>query len=139
MILTGQISLDPTASDVSRLNTWFDQKCAESGIDRTLGADLKLCLNEIIANLISYGFKDTPHPTILVEMRLQRGCASATITDNGTYFDLREWPVPTNRNLMTDEPGGFGVALVKERATWIDYTRAGGLNRLLIACEGSRP
>ncbi len=56
-----QISLNPTASS-TRFNTWFDQKCVESGIESTLAADLKLCLNEVLANLITYGFKDTADP-----------------------------------------------------------------------------
>ena len=60
MSLADQISLKPTASDVTRLNTWLDEKFERSRIEKSLAADLKLCLNEAIANLISYGFKDTP-------------------------------------------------------------------------------
>lgn len=139
MILSDQICLDPTASEVSRLNSWFDQRCAESGIERTLGADLKLCINEVVANLISYGLKDTLNPSTMVEINLQPGCASATITDNGSFFDIREWQVPKDRDLMTGEPGGFGIALIKESATGISYTRIGEWNQLKIVCERANP
>lgn len=139
MMLADHISLEPTASDVSRFNAWFDRKCAESGLEKTLGADLKLCINEVLANLISYGFKDTLDPSTTVEISLQPGCASAVVTDNGQPFDIREWQISKNRNLMTDEPGGFGIALIRERATYVDCTRDGELNRLEIVCKGASP
>ena len=139
MILADQIRLAPTAAEVSRLNTWFDQKCAERGIDKTLAADLKLCINEVLANLISYGFKNTANPWMVVKIRLRRSYASAKIIDNGTYFDLRNWEVPKNRDLMAGEPGGFGIALIKERASRIGYARFCGLNRLKIVCKTASP
>jgi hypothetical protein len=40
---------------------------------------------------------------------------------------------------MTAEPGGFGVALIKERASRLDYSSAGGFNRLEIVCETPSP
>lgn len=137
MSLADQIRLTPTASEVSRLNEWFDQKCAESGIEKTLAADLKLCINEVLANLISYGLKNTAKPWVVVKIRLRPGRASAKIIDNGTYFDLRSWEQPKDRDLRTAEPGGFGIALIKERASRIRYARFLGRNRLKIVCEAA--
>jgi len=139
MSLADQIRLDPTASEVSRFNAWFDDKCAASGIDKTLAADLKLCINEVLANLISYGFKTTANPRIVVKIRLKRRRGSAKIIDNGAYFDLRSWQQPPGRDLATAEPGGFGIALIKERASRMRYRRFWGLNRLSIVCEGANP
>ncbi len=139
MIAEDRISLNPTASDVARFNTWFDQKCIESGIESSLAADLKLCLNEVLANLISYGFKDTADPKTIVEIKLEPGRAAATVADNGSYFDMRTWQVPKDRDLMTGEPGGFGIALITERATRLFSTRVGDLNHLVVVCEGSTP
>ena len=139
MILADQIRLAPTPAEVSRLNAWFDQKCAEGGIDKTLAADLKLCINEVLANLISYGLRDTANPWVVVKIRLQSGYASAKIIDNGRYFDLRQWEVPKDRDLMAGEPGGFGIALIKERAKKISYSRFWGRNRLKIVCKTASP
>jgi anti-sigma regulatory factor (Ser/Thr protein kinase) len=139
MRIAGRISLKPTASEVSRFNTWFDDKCAASGIGRTLAADLKLCVNEVLANAISYGFKPTLNPWIKVRIELDGTHASATIIDNGSYFDLRAWQTPKNRDLATAEPGGFGIPLIKERARRIDYWRFCGRNHLKITCKASDP
>jgi anti-sigma regulatory factor (Ser/Thr protein kinase) len=134
-----RISLDPSASDVSRFNTWFDEKCADSGVAKTLAADLKLCINEVLANSITYGFRGVANPWIKVRIWLDANRAGATIIDNGAYFDLRDWQVPKNRDLMTAEPGGFGIGLIKERASQINYWRFCGRNHLRITCGAAGP
>jgi anti-sigma regulatory factor (Ser/Thr protein kinase) len=134
-----RISLSPTASEVSRFNTWFDQKCADRGTGKTLAADLKLCINEVLANAIGYGFKNTANPWVTVRIKLDKRRVSATIIDNGTYFDLRVWQAPKDRDLTTGEPGGFGIALIKERASRIHYQRFCGRNHLKIECDGANP
>lgn len=139
MRLADRVSLKPTAAEVSRFNTWFDDRCAASGIGKTLAADLKLCINEVLANTISYGFKNTPNPWIKVRIALGMKRASSTIIDNGAYFDLRTWEVPKDRDLATAEPGGFGIALIKERASRIGYWRFCGRNHLKIVCEAAGP
>jgi len=137
MSLKKSIGLLPTASDVTRFNTWFDLECTASGVERRLAANLKLCVNEVLANLISYGFSDTPAPMAAVEIDLRPGRASAKVIDNGVYFDLRDWPpVSKDRDLLTGPPGGFGIALIKEHATAMSYKRIGDLNEFEIVCEG---
>ena len=111
MRLTDRISLTPTASEVARFNAWFDERCAESGLETALRADLKLCINEVLANLISYGFKSTRRPWIQIRLDLRTDRATARIIDNGAFFDLRTWQPPKDRDLATAAPGGFGIAL----------------------------
>ena len=96
---------------------------------------MKLCINEVLANYISYGFKSTTNPWIVVKIWLRPGLAVARILDNGTYFDLRQWERPAGRDLPTAEPGGYGIAIIRERASRISYARFCGVNRLKIVCE----
>lgn len=138
MTFCDRIALEPVASDVVRLNQWLDAAFVQAGLDPSIAADLKLCINEVFANLISYAFKDTANPEIAVEIELQREVATAVISDNGQYFDLRTWPAaekPTS--LMDAREGGFGLALIRDRATRIDYDRTDATNHLRITCAGS--
>ncbi len=131
---TSRMSLNLTASDVTRFNGWLDSRCAASGLDPKLAADIKLCLNEVLANLMSYGLKHTPQPLTVVDLTLHPGCARAAITDNGAFFDMRDWEMPAERDLLNGDPGGFGISLIKERASKVFYTRIGDLNHLIIVC-----
>jgi anti-sigma regulatory factor (Ser/Thr protein kinase) len=98
MKFAGQIHLQPTPSDVTRLNAWLDQIFFDSHFERSLAADFKLCLNEIVANLIGYGLKDNPKPFISIDVNLQPRCAKAIVRDNGSYFDIRRWQLPKDRD-----------------------------------------
>ena len=73
---------------------------------------------------------------MVVKIRLRPDRAVARIMDNGTYFDLRGWEPRADRNLPAAEAvGGYGIGLIKERASSIHYARFCGINRLKIVCE----
>lgn len=138
MTLCDRIALEPVASEVVRLNQWLDAAFVRGEVSPSIAADLKLCINEVFANLISYAFQDTPNPEIAVEIELRREVATAVISDNGRYFDLRTWPSPEKpTSLMDAREGGFGIGLIRDRATRIHYQRTGATNRLRITCAGS--
>ena len=139
MILRDGIALEPVASDVVRLNQWLDAAFVRGELDPSIAADLKLCINEVFANLLSYAFQDTANPEIAVEIELQPDLATAVVSDNGSYFDPRTWPSPEKpTSLATAREGGFGIGLIRDRATRIDYQRIGATNRLRITCAGEQ-
>jgi anti-sigma regulatory factor (Ser/Thr protein kinase) len=138
MILRDRITLEPVASDVVRLNEWLDAAFVRGEVGPSIAADLKLCINEVFANLLGYAFRDTADPEIAIEIELQRDQAVAVISDNGSYFDLRASPSPAKpTSLLTASEGGYGIALIRDRATRIDYERIGATNHLRITCAGS--
>ncbi|HRY05803.1 MAG TPA: ATP-binding protein [Hyphomicrobiaceae bacterium] len=125
----------PVASDVSRLNEWLDDVFKAAALNERLSADLKLCINEVIANLISYGFIDTLSPAVTIILDISQDSVRAVIEDNGCYFDMREWPSPERpKDLATARIGGFGIELVRERASELRYERDENKNRLTIVC-----
>ena len=140
MTLSNRIALKPMASEVARLNDWLDDVFARSGTNAHIAADLKLCINEVVANLISYAFDSTTDPAITIDIELEPALARAVVVDNGGYFDLRQWPaLERPKDLMSAKAGGYGIALIRERANRIDYTRVGAINRLEIECLGISP
>lgn len=127
--LTGQIT------EVTKLNEWLDAVLSKDCVDRGIGQDLKLCLNEAVANIASYGFVEVSWPKIIIELHLSRLSAQAIIEDNGAYFDLRGWPIPVKpTDLESVTIGGFGISLIRDRASKIEYVRAGEWNRLTLTC-----
>ena len=50
--------------------------------------------------------------------------------------DLRTWPAAEKpRDLFAAKEGGFGITLIRDRATRIEYERIGTVNRLSITCS----
>jgi serine/threonine-protein kinase RsbW len=140
MTYRDRMALKPIASDVARLNVWLDDAFPKAGMAGQAAADLKLCVNEAVANLVSYAFDGTVAPTIVIEIELDRKLGKAVVLDNGEHFDVRQWPLPKRpQSLESTRPGGFGIALIRWRANRIDYERDGDLNRLTIVCSGVSP
>jgi anti-sigma regulatory factor (Ser/Thr protein kinase) len=140
MTWKGRLAVKPIVSDVTRMNDWLDAAFAQSATNSLIAADLKLCLNEIVVNLISYAFAETPDPQITVEIDLGVHVAKAEVCDNGIYFDLRDWPQPTKpKDVMSAPIGGYGILLIRDRASSIEYERVNGINRLRITCSGRGP
>ncbi len=138
-MLARQLSLGPEVAEIARLNDWLDQACIDSGIAREIADDLKLCLNEAVANAMLYAFDNEPDPRIGVEIEINERCASAVLTDNGKAFDPLAMPEPAlPTDLDSAQIGGFGVQLIRDSSSSVDYERRDGLNRLHIVC-GTAP
>lgn len=134
-MLSRRLTLTSDFAEVNRLNHWLDEAFAEAGLAASVADDLKLCLNEAVGNAMLYGFADVAAPEIVVEIALGASSASATITDNGKPFDPLQLPP---REKITDLEhatiGGFGVQLIRQAASSVDYAHVDGRNRLHIVC-----
>ena len=135
MTFRERLQLEPKASDVATLNEWLDSSFTKAGTQAPIAADLKLCINEAVANLISYAFVSPNNGLIVVEVTLDAKTAKGVIFDNGLSFRLTAWPdLKKPQTLSETKPGGFGLGLIKERAKSIDYETSGSLNKLTIIC-----
>jgi serine/threonine-protein kinase RsbW len=120
---------------VTRMNRWLDDAFVEAGTAAPVADDLKLCLNEAVANAMLYGFRDTVAPEIDIEIGLGRASASAVLTDNGKPFNPLDWPQRPKLTRLEDATiGGFGIQLIRQTATSVDYDRIDGRNRLSVIC-----
>ena len=136
MTFKDSIVLKPRTPEVVRLNAWLDDAFARSAVRQSIAADLKLCINEAFANLVSYAFDATANPEIVIDIELQRELAKAVVIDNGRFFDLRTWPAAEKpKDLFAAKEGGFGITLIRDRATRIEYDRIGTTNRLALTCS----
>lgn len=133
---TETLSLPPSLDALRQLNDWYADQIARHGIAEPLAGNMKLCLNELVTNTVSYGFADTPAPRLSVTLVAQDGALQAEIVDNGTPFDpLAAEPAAPMDGIDTLQIGGFGIKLVRETASDLSYAREAGENRLTVICR----
>jgi len=94
---------------------------------------LNLVLDEVLNNIISYGYgKDAPG-TIVVRLVRAAGAVHAEIEDDAAPF---EWPVPgpLDRTVPRAErkPGGAGLRFIHGLMDTVAHDRVGGRNRLRL-------
>lgn len=92
-----------------------------------------LVLDELITNIISYGFGGETGGQIELRIGLHENMLTADLTDNGRPFNPAEAVLPELGETLEDRDiGGLGLRLIRTYLDRLDYQRDGGLNRLRI-------
>jgi len=87
--------------------------------------DVTLALEELLTNIISYGFLDASEHIIEVEICIKETKIEIDIIDGGTPFNpLEKAPPAINGNLQERTIGGLGIYLVKQKIDHIEYRRS---------------
>ena len=95
--------------------------------------DLNLCLDEVVCNIISYGYPDNAKGEIAVLLSYLPGEITAEIRDDGAPFDPLQAPPPDlSGTVQTRKVGGIGIYFVKNLMDDVVYRRAGNENRLVL-------
>ena len=94
---------------------------------------VRLVLEEVLMNVISYGAGGGAVPHVQLNMAQKDGTLSMEIADNGIAFDPLQLPAPDLDAEIDDRPiGGLGIFLVRELMDSVTYRRDGDWNRLMV-------
>jgi anti-sigma regulatory factor (Ser/Thr protein kinase) len=128
------ITLGADLAEIARMNLWLE---ANHGASEEVFERMKLCLNEAVENTIRYGFEAGQGGEVEVRLGQTGGCAEIEIIDNGRAFDPLERAAPeAMTDLETASIGGFGILLMREAASSLEYERRGDRNILIARfCE----
>jgi sigma-B regulation protein RsbU (phosphoserine phosphatase) len=129
------LTLRPETSQIAVMNDWLRAVFAGEAVSRRVAEDMKLCLNEAVANAILHGAAGQPDAWIEIELTVDGGRAVARLSDDCPAFDPLAAPDAGRISGLGDaRVGGFGIGLIRETATALDYRRVDGRNVLTIAC-----
>lgn len=124
------VTISNDLAELERLAGLVDDYVERQGLSERVALNLNLCLDELITNIVSYGYEDSHHHDIHVRFSLDNGRLMTEIIDDGKeYNPFTEAPIPELDLEVDDRPiGGLGVFLVKEFMDRTDYRREGGKN-----------
>ncbi|MDQ7781516.1 MAG: ATP-binding protein [Desulfomonilaceae bacterium] len=95
---------------------------------------VNLVLEEILTNIVKYGFDDDHVHDVEVTLILDPDEISIEFEDRGKQFDpLSVSPPPLDESLMDMEPGGRGIHLVRTMANSMTYRRDRDKNILTVS------
>jgi anti-sigma regulatory factor (Ser/Thr protein kinase) len=115
--------------EVARLARLVDQFGEECGLSEDATASINLMLDEVVSNVIKYGFSDALEHEIYVSVVLEDDFVTLEIADDGRPFNPLEAPQPNLDVPIEDRPiGGLGIFIVKSTADALDYCRENGRN-----------
>jgi serine/threonine-protein kinase RsbW len=128
--LTNQLAeLGPLADAVNAFVEGHD-------LSPAVGFAANLAIEEMVSNIIKYGYDDKTRREITVVLALTDTRLKITIGDDSRPFDPLAEPMPdTNVPLADRSVGGLGIYLVRKSVREMRYTRKDGRNTLDIEID----
>jgi serine/threonine-protein kinase RsbW len=93
--------------------------------------DLALALEECASNIVNHAFKRDPSQNFTVTFKRNRSAIFIELRDAGPHFDLTRVECKPSPNEV-DQPGGWGIELVRRYTDDVHYKREGDENVLRL-------
>ena len=115
-------------SEIARVAALVDSFGAGHDLSDEVIVALNVSLDEILNNIISYGYEDAGHHEIVVRLELRCGNVEVVVEDDGKPFNPLLVPAPdlTAKSRI----GGVGLHFVRNLTDQLDYARRDGFNQL---------
>jgi len=132
----GQLTLEQSDLEVERLAKWLDEEEVALAIPKRVAFAVRLCVEEVVSNLIRYTSKTSEGLKIRLELTRQETALIAVIEDYGPPFDLRTATAYSPaKDLEAASVGGWGIHLIRSYADEIVYQSGPSCNRLKLIFE----
>jgi anti-sigma regulatory factor (Ser/Thr protein kinase) len=127
------ILINNNLSEIERLSKAVAEFGKKNNLSSEVIYDVRLALEEVVSNIINYGFEDNYEHQISIEMNLQGETLTMKIKDDGKPFNPLEVK-STNLDKPFDEReiGGMGIHIVRKLMDKILYKREEGNNVLQL-------
>lgn len=124
-------TLSNSLSELDTLRERLEELGEACGFSPKSLFETNLVLDELVTNVISYGFPQGGDHCLEVDLRVEDDTLFAVLSDDGKPFDPRQSPDPDMSCPLEDRPiGGLGIHLVRKFVESLDYERTGGRNVL---------
>jgi len=117
-------------SEIARVAELVDRFGAEHAFSNEVITALNVSLDEIINNIISYGYEDAGRHDIMVRMEVRGDSVEVVVEDDAKPFDPLTVAAPGPHS--PERLGGVGIHFVRKLTDQLKYTRRDGINRLWL-------
>lgn len=98
---------------------------------------LELVAEEVLANIVSYGFQGQEDQEIIISLEYQQQELVFIVQDTGASFDpTKALPPNTEAPLEKRSYGGYGIHLVRQVMDHVQYQRDNNKNILTMKKSG---
>jgi len=122
-------------SELEKLARDLESFGEEHAVNPAVVHAFNLCLDEILTNIVSYGFEDGSEHEIHLDLTEKDEVVTATLVDEGKPFNpLTDAKDPDLDASVEDrEIGGLGIFFMKQMMDAVDYERVDGRNCLTMS------
>jgi anti-sigma regulatory factor (Ser/Thr protein kinase) len=119
--------------EIARVNQSFAAFATTHGLSERLVERLHVVFDELLNNVISYGYDDQQRHCIEVAVELRGTRLTVRISDDARAFDPFARAVPDTTLPIEERPiGGLGIHLVRKMMDEVGYERRDGRNVVTV-------
>jgi len=120
-------------SELKRMSEAVSAWCKGNGVSAAVEFHVNLALDEIVSNIIRYGWKGGGEHQLHVRLSHLANEIRVEVEDDATPFNPLEVPAPDlDRPLDARLVGGLGIHLVRQVMDGLDYQRLDGKNLIVM-------
>ena len=132
-ILSETLALKNNLQEVSKLSSFIKSVLENLEIDKSLGSQLRLAIEEAVVNVIEYAYPTGTEGDIELQMMSDGKNLKTVIIDSGVRFDPTRKEKADLSIPVEERPiGGLGILLVRELMDSINYERINHQNILTL-------
>lgn len=126
-------------SQLEELAGFFEATSEEWDLPMVVSLNLNLVLEELVTNIIFYGYDDQNTHEITINIVLNNNLINIQLEDDGKQFDPLLAPEPDiNQGIEDRKIGGLGIHFVRKIMDDITYERLDNRNRLTLTKDISK-
>jgi anti-sigma regulatory factor (Ser/Thr protein kinase) len=127
------IELKNNVGELERLSQILTQFGETNNLSPKVLFAINLALEEILTNIINYGYKDNYEHEIKLAISLEHDELTVKVEDDGQAFNPLRAPEPDIDKPLQNRPiGGLGIHLVRNLMDELEYRRWEGRNILVM-------
>jgi serine/threonine-protein kinase RsbW len=128
---TLRVSLANDVGEIGRVNSALSDFLGEEGVPPGTIHRVRLVIEELVVNVMRYGFDDRGAHRIELDVRTEPRRVVVTVEDDGRPFDPNSAPPPPLKEPRPERRvGGLGIFLVKKLSSELTYVRQNDRNRV---------
>ena len=138
-----ELTIGASGAEVRRASEWLTAACERHRIPEAQTQRLEVCLNEVLANVLTHGGSAASAEPIRLQLQvrsaLDAGEVSVTVCDAGLAFNPLKVEIPRRPDTLAETPeGGLGLIMIRRCSDWLDYRREGGRNHFTFGVRWKR-
>jgi sigma-B regulation protein RsbU (phosphoserine phosphatase) len=136
-----ELTITNRPGDLHRVTHAVDELGAVHGLPSDVVADVNVALDEILTNIVAYGYADEAAHEIRVRLAVSPDAVDADVEDDGIPFDPTAVTVgpPAASTVRDRAVGGLGLHFVRRLMDEVSYVRSGAHNRVHLRRRRRRP
>jgi anti-sigma regulatory factor (Ser/Thr protein kinase) len=132
-VRTVETTIANRRDDLARVTRIVEDLAATHHLARDVVADVNVALDEVLTNILTYGYDDDEIHEIRIRLSLDQEVIEVEVEDDGRPYDPTALAPPDLSAPLRDRPvGGLGMHFVRNLMSEVTYARAGDHNRLLL-------